>query len=387
MNSRLSKMIYWKKNLSKPSSKICIEDISTKLGLRPYEHNTGKYADVYMGKDVVVKVIPLSLEAWEKHHSLDFDAWRELWCIRLINQILESKKCPHFPLMYSWYLCDKCKFMKKDLQERRCLIIVYEKANTTLKRHLKHNDFTNLNDDKKHQFMMNIIFQTLMGLYCIQKTFNLIHGDLHWNNILLKQDKNMGKIKYIINYFDFFLPSVGYKAWITDFGKSNLKEDFLITKDYTGSSSKTFILLSSDTWEDVAEYKSKRFCYDVKTVTWSSQWIQENNNVLPSKTFTIFDKIHKDCSSIINILLDEFYMYLNPSIGKKGPSTDEKVLSPQPGQIVIYKGKYVLVREVKLFQVTIITDIDKFEMTIVDQGFLKIPKSIPKVKVKETFLI
>ena len=116
----------------------------------------------------------------------------------LIDQLVLQKICPLFNINYYWeYQGDVMNYYN-------------EKANTgTL------NKWFN---DKTDVERLNVFMQVILGIFCLQRYFNMIHGDLHSDNVLIQRVKPGGTWKYIIDNTEYIVPNIGWMIIINDFG-------------------------------------------------------------------------------------------------------------------------------------------------------------------------
>jgi hypothetical protein len=117
----------------------------------------------------------------------------------LLNQLVFQGICPHFSINYYWEY------------DNNYLISYNEYANvSTLFSWLE----TPRSDEEYHNMMIQII----IGIICIQKYYNMIHGDLHSMNILVHKVKPGGFWKYIINGKQYIVPNLGWLFLMNDYG-------------------------------------------------------------------------------------------------------------------------------------------------------------------------
>ena len=69
----------------------------------------------------------------------------------------------------------------------------------------------------------NVIAQVLIGIIGMYKYFNIIHGDLHCENILIQSVNPGGNWRYIIEGTEILIPNLGFMVIINDFGLSSIK--------------------------------------------------------------------------------------------------------------------------------------------------------------------
>jgi serine/threonine protein kinase len=135
---------------------------------------------------------------------------REIQISEKITKYMIKHKIPFYPLFYGFEVI--INKMNKDKSE---IYLYYEDIayNTTLT--------TKLNQIKNLKTFENIIIRLLIGLYILNKKLGIIHRDLNFNNILITKYKNLNKYDiFKINDKTIYVPNIGYKVTIIDFGRS-----------------------------------------------------------------------------------------------------------------------------------------------------------------------
>lgn len=136
---------------------------------------------------------------------------REIKISEKITKYMIKHKIPFYPLFYGFEVI--INKMNKDKSE---IYLYYEDIayNTTLT--------TKLNQIKNLKTFENIIIRLLIGLYILNKKLGIIHRDLSFNNILITKYKNLNKYDiFKINDKTIYVPNIGYKVTIIDFGRSD----------------------------------------------------------------------------------------------------------------------------------------------------------------------
>lgn len=98
--------------------------------------------------------------------------------------------------------------------------------------------FTNPNVLKKH------VFEYLYTICCLNKHLNIIHGDLHLNNIVMFVNRTVTNYAkgfdiensyciYKYNDKEYLLPHYNYYSGIIDFSRALIWNDKLLSKDYS----------------------------------------------------------------------------------------------------------------------------------------------------------
>lgn len=206
------------KDVNNPDWKTCMsgndKNFISKLTEPPIKLAEGGYGNVYSvsykGHRIVVK----------EQHWPDFEKkpkpgfiftndtkslTNELRYYKLLDKLVRDNIIPNFINTYSYGLCDTCTFKKKP-----CYSIFLEQMDTTL----------NPNSTEDEDYHRSIMYQILAGLHAMQKYYGMMHGDLKYNNILLKFVKPGGYFKYNIMDRSYYIENKGCIAYITDFGFS-----------------------------------------------------------------------------------------------------------------------------------------------------------------------
>jgi hypothetical protein len=149
----------------------------------------------------VFQINKINVLKLKKSELLKTDGFVEYYASLLINILLEDKISPNFVYNYKAFITKNQilsynEFIKSD----------------SLRNFLKKNK----NIDKKVIF--NIFFQILSALHALQYHFNMIHADLHFENILISEIKPGGYWEYIINGKKYYIPNLGYQIYLNDYG-------------------------------------------------------------------------------------------------------------------------------------------------------------------------
>lgn len=153
--------------------------------------------------------------------ALQTELWAELMCLRLCTALVENKVTPNLPLFIHYYICNKpCNFKNVELQQVKsnCLLVLNELAN--------YGDFKMwcLNESRPIAEWMNAYFQIFIGIYALQKYFDMTHHDLHWGNVLVHRIKPGGHFKYTIDNVVYHVPNLGWLFTLWDFGFAHIPD-------------------------------------------------------------------------------------------------------------------------------------------------------------------
>lgn len=181
---------------------------------------------------IALKKIPLTPEAvehladyyYDDVEAMKFDVFAEIMCMHLCKILVENDVCPNLPVFFKYYFCEDCKFSNPSLvkyfkyakmDQVVCALLLTEYASL--------GDLKNwLKEKRSVEEWFNMFFQVFVGLYAMQKYFDLTHNDLHWGNILVHKIQPGGYFKYIIDGRDYYLPNIGYLFVLWDFGYAHI---------------------------------------------------------------------------------------------------------------------------------------------------------------------
>lgn len=125
---------------------------------------------------------------------------------KLINNIVLQKICPHFIINY-----------KSITKEQEIYFYNEYLDSITLRDFFKQNKVT-------RELLFNILFQILVSLYTLKYQYNMIHADLHFNNILISKIPENGHWEYKLNGKKYYLPNLGYQIYLNDYGLISIKD-------------------------------------------------------------------------------------------------------------------------------------------------------------------
>lgn len=156
----------------------------------------------------------------------ELDALNEIYFLELIRKLLLNKITNFLPFLYTYYICDSCKFYNKYVNKQiqaesyipfveksPCVYLITEKAGGDLEHFIKKKSTT-----KKQLFSGYL--QIFIALYVIKKYFGIEHNDLHLNNVLYFNVKPGGYWKYRIKNKTIYVPNYGTLFVLWDFGYS-----------------------------------------------------------------------------------------------------------------------------------------------------------------------
>jgi len=139
----------------------------------------------------------------------NYEVWLELANTLIVSELVKQQINPHFVDLYRFCIDSKSKklvlfeeFIEQDKAKRG---IVYLE------------DFVRSGDPR---IIMNILFQLLAGICSLQYN-GMVHSDLHPGNIFVERTGtgSMGYWVYKINHETYYLPDMGYRIYIGDYGR------------------------------------------------------------------------------------------------------------------------------------------------------------------------
>ena len=317
------------------------------------ENNTGKNGIIYDSDEYVLKIIPMMKDELENNYSLKYPSWRELMSLRWINRLVKENICPNFGLLYNYYALNDCSYFFRQKKTYGCLLLFLEKADGTLYDLLKH--FSSTKTAMPANLWKSILFQILAAIYSIQHHYGLIHRDLHWRNVLYWKVKPTGYWLYYIKKIPYYLPCLGFRVGLCDFGKAMRREDAFLSHNsnqYTKDSKHIFIQGNDEKWRDWYLYQSEQIIQDILRISNLPRWIKDENfpkNIMPISIENLLNKIrtkwtvkkHYLPSEIIMLTMKE---YLDPRIGQNyNGKINFNDKHYRPGKFVIYKGKLAMI--------------------------------------------
>lgn len=152
--------------------------------------------------------------------ALKYENFIELAAMKLTNQLVLQNVCPHFILHY------KSTNQSREYEPPCQDIYPYSSKfyNELIEGAKTYTDWVK----EKHttEEWYNAYFQITVSIYCLQKYLNMIHLDLHSDNILVKTVKRGGYWKYVIDGKNYYVPNYGFIFYINDFGHAWIPENF-----------------------------------------------------------------------------------------------------------------------------------------------------------------
>ena len=187
----------------------------------------GKTGDCACQSDSVnlaVKRIPIKprtlsfLNTPYTFNALNDTLWVELLCMKLCNILVENNVVPNLPVYVNYFYCNSCTYENPVLKPKNnspCIILINELAT--------EGDLSNWTKiPRTPQEWVNAYFQIFVGLYAMQKYFDITHHDLHWNNVLVHKVAPGGYWRYVIDGKTYDVPNLGYLFVLWDFGLAQI---------------------------------------------------------------------------------------------------------------------------------------------------------------------
>lgn len=207
-------------------SQVCIENKTILDAIKVIKRfgTPSAYGEAWIGelrkkilaiKKIVLARNDLSDSFTRQQFMSGKSAWPEIATYIFCSIFVLAKVNPNLPLTFRYYLCQKCKFVNRNLGKRPkpCLITLNEMGDGDMKTYLTKK--INIWNPK---LVTNCVFQMATALYTFEKYLNMTHNDLHWGNVLVHEIKPGGYWKYTINKIDYYVPNMGFLFVLWDFG-------------------------------------------------------------------------------------------------------------------------------------------------------------------------
>lgn len=159
----------------------------------------------------------------------------EIVAMTMTNQLVFQGICPNFVINYYW-----------DFSDQDITLNLYNEF-------INDNDFDSwARESHDDEMWFNALFQIMMGLIAMEKTFHMRHTDFHLKNIMVQKVKPGGYWTYTLNNTKYYLPNLGYVFLINDLGyawippkKLYLNYHYQDTLQYTTKIGKEYFDMSS----------------------------------------------------------------------------------------------------------------------------------------------
>ena len=150
--------------------------------------------------------------------ALKYENFIELAAMKLTNQIVLQKICPNFILNYHSNYKSRDGVCNDD----------YPYSSKYYNEYLDNSETYTDWVQREHTISewYNAYFQITAAIYCMQYHFNMIHLDLHSDNVLVRTVKPGGFWKYTINNINYYVPNLGFIFYINDFGHAWIPQNF-----------------------------------------------------------------------------------------------------------------------------------------------------------------
>lgn len=174
-----------------------LDESETRIHICTFKKNSFKFLE----KEI--KFITSTEPDGNKKTALENVNYNELYANVLLKSIIFQEISPHFNVHYCW------KFEEPEL----ALSLYTEYIDGVL-----FSDW--MKDGHSNNEWYCVFFQLLYSLVVIKKHLNLIHGDLHTENIMIRKipSGDDDYFKYTINKRDYYIPNLGWQIIIIDFG-------------------------------------------------------------------------------------------------------------------------------------------------------------------------
>jgi hypothetical protein len=269
--------------------------IKTDLLGRGFQGVVYKYCD----KRLCTAVKKMYLENRQARHlkkpytiqALKYENFIELASMKLTNELVLQKICPHFVLNYH----------SESTPRQGVCNDIYPYASKYYNEYIDNVELYTEWVKKQHTISewYNAYFQITVAIFCLQRHLNMIHLDLHSDNVLVRSVKPGGYWKYTINKVDYYVPNLGYIFYINDFGHAWIPSNF-------------------QSWIVRRKYKTKRVHknFDIVKLFTSTLEFSKSPKDFKNKIRYMIKQLEGD-SNFINIIDEIWENYKKKSKSKK----------------------------------------------------------------------
>jgi hypothetical protein len=260
---------------------------------KPKKLGDGYYGSVYLLELQDKEINYLAIKK-NKLYNITFDndiiknpEYLEKEAGQLINNILLNKNSPHF--IFNYTTTDDYKYNFNE----------YIKSQTLrdfLKKKPSITDFE----------LSVLLFQIISALYTMSKKYNMYHYDLHFNNILIQKitkpnsesiDKS-GHFIYKIDEYTFYIPNIGYRIYINDYGFSTIPFKMrpsplrfkIQDESYFNTKSSRLYDFFTVSWE-MRKYFKKFYKVFINFFPYTNNWPNDLNNFISLKNDIPIDNL------------------------------------------------------------------------------------------------
>jgi len=254
---------------------------------------------LYCDKELCTAVKKMYLENRQARHlkkpytiqALKYENFIELASMKLTNELVLQKICPHFVLNYH----------SESTPRQGVCNDIYPYASKYYNEYIDNVQLYTEWVKKQHTISQwyNAYFQITVAIFCLQRHLNMIHLDLHSDNVLVRTVKPGGYWKYTINKVDYYVPNLGYIFYINDFGHA-------------------WIPSNLQSWIVRRKYKTKRVHknFDIVKLFTSTLEFSKSPSDFKNKIRYMIKQLEGD-SNFINIIDEIWENYKKKSKSKK----------------------------------------------------------------------
>ena len=153
-----------------------------------------------------------------KPAALKYGIFIELAASKLINQLIFQNVSPHFVTSYTNDYTERDGICNEKYPYTSLHYIEYIYDSVTWSEWVREEHLIT--------YWYNAYFQIVSALYSLRKFFNMTHLDLHAENILVKRIAPGGYWHYKIEGTDYYVPNLGFRVYIIDFGHAWIPDVF-----------------------------------------------------------------------------------------------------------------------------------------------------------------
>ena len=310
---------------------------------------------------------------------------KEIKLLKIVSNAVLNKKCPHFPILYSYIKCNNflnfniksvsSEISKEEIEDiknypkiiqnnkkKSFYFLLNELANGDLKTFLElfHNDY---------YLLLNAFGQIYLSLMFYYQETKHFHYDAHWGNFLYHKVKAGGYFHYNIFGNDYYIENYGFLWVIWDYGssiefKQSKKEFIYVDYDFKNIIKAFFndndngwlstnFLLNSNFKNIIMKINKELFIDTSKELLFEKQNKYHTNVILKYKrTFNFYSKLPinnyttpdeyekfilyspENINNIISFILN---IFINNNVIKNKTNYNSKIINEKPYNIVFFK--------------------------------------------------
>jgi hypothetical protein len=320
----------------------------------------GKNGVVYDVPDFecILKIVPLSHSAYTDRGSREYAAWRELSAMRKVTDLVRTKVCPNYPMLYFYKIEKNVHNDGMEVSFPYALLLFMEKAACTLCDWVGDTCAMVPKETRTDDAWMSMVFQVFLATYAIQEKYEIIHRDLHWKNVLFYPNKFPpgAMYLYVIKKLRFYVPMFLGTFFVIDFGKNMRRRDMLLQTDIadmlSDSSRDVYLPGDDNRWTSLNVYRSRVKVEDMYHFSHLPDWMQKHGmdvDSIPAAVQDVFERVRttrdrREYLGVDELLKETMLRFLDPRVGTEHEGrTVPRFVSI--GTLVVYQKRLALVMQ------------------------------------------